>query len=59
MLKYAPQIVYMVLASLGIVLAVERHGTPKTGKNNAWSDLLSAAILAAVLLCGGFFSAVR
>ena len=57
--KYLPQIVYLMLVTLGLGVSLVKHGLPKTGKNNVFVDVLSSAILTLILMWGGFFSTLR
>lgn len=53
-----PQIVVIVLVSVGLLEAARDHGKPKEGvwaKDNFWLSLLSAAILVSLLYFGGFW----
>ena len=50
-----PQLVYLAMSLMGMGLAMARHGQPKTGKNNFWSDIFITAIIFYILYSGGFF----
>lgn len=50
-----PQVVWLVLAGLGIGIGLAQHGTPKTGRHNIVVDVLSVGIGLLLLYCGGFF----
>jgi hypothetical protein len=50
-----PQIIYLILTFLGLVLSVIRHETPKEGTHNVWADITATAIVFGILYWGGFF----
>jgi LPXTG-motif cell wall-anchored protein len=50
-----PQILWIVLAALGVGIAIANHGKPKTGRENAWSTIIATALAWALLSAGGFF----
>lgn len=50
------QIIYLVLICMALGMSLVNHGKPKTGTNNFWISLLSAAIQIGLLYGGGFFS---
>jgi len=51
-----PQILIIVLYSIGLLLVANNHGKEKTGKYSIWSRLTSTAITFALLIWGGFFA---
>lgn len=51
-----PQYTYLVLSLIGIGICIAEHGTPKTGRNNAFSSLIAGCIVYFLLIQGGFFS---
>ena len=51
---HAPQIIYLCLLLLGLVVAVAKHGEDK-GKYHAGWTLVGEAILLWILYWGGFF----
>jgi len=51
-----PQIIFLLLTALGLGIALEQHGKPKTGNNNVFINLISSAITFWILWAGGFFS---
>lgn len=53
---HAPQIILIVLMSLSLWRGIDRHGTTTAEQNNAWINLVSVALLVAVLWWGGFWS---
>lgn len=53
---YWPQIVWSVLALLGLGVALARHGQQRTDKHNFWSQLAACVLGAWLLWSGGFFS---
>ena len=50
------QMILIALYAMSLGLSLERHGKQRTGKENFWITLLSAAIIFALLIWGGFFS---
>jgi hypothetical protein len=50
---HAPQITWIVLAIIGLLLQVASHG--ETIKANFWVGLAARAISAGILIWGGFF----
>ena len=51
-----PQAIYIALTLIGLGVAFQQHGSPKTGQHNAWATLLASAIIISLLYWGGFFS---
>ena len=51
-----PQITWLVLVAIGLLLHANKHGQPRTGEYCFWSHLVGVAISIAILYCGGFFS---
>ena len=51
----APQIIYIVLVLINLVMFGYRHGKPKTGNHNIWVDLIAITLVIALLYWGGFF----
>lgn len=51
----APQIIYIVLAFISLYVSAEHHGESK-GNYNFWGSLIGSAIVAAILIWGGFFN---
>ncbi len=49
------QIVMIVWLSWIVLIGLIDHGKPKTGKNNFFISLLSAAFMAVILYTGGFW----
>ena len=49
------QIVYLCWMMLGVGIGIAEHGKPKTGRNNAWISIISAALQIALLAGAGFF----
>lgn len=52
-----PQIIVIVLWALGLGYTISKHGDPKIGKHDFWSDLFCIAVYSALLWWGGFWSA--
>lgn len=50
-----PQIVYVLLSGLALVIALEDHGKPRTGRHNAGPVFAATLIAWALLWAGGFF----
>ena len=50
-----PQIIMIVLLSIGLLLSAKDHGRPRTGSNSFWSNLISVGVAMGLLLWGGFF----
>lgn len=53
---HAPQIIIIVLQALGLGIALQQHGQPKTGKHNFGTMLVATCINFGLLYWGGFFS---
>jgi len=51
-----PQIIMIVLLAVGIGIDLQRHGEEKKGRHSAWTTFIGAAITAAILWWGGFWS---
>ena len=51
-----PQVIWLVLAAVMLVVALAVHGKPKEGEHSFYRTLLLVAINVALLLWGGFFS---
>lgn len=51
-----PQITYLNLLLIGLGITISKHGQPETGKHNAFSKLISVAIILTLLYFGGFFN---
>ena len=51
-----PQILYLVLTIVGLVLSGVDHGKTKNKKENFWVSLVSTTILCGILYWGGFFN---
>lgn len=49
----APQIIYIVLLSMGLMLSLIKHGEEHT--INFWTTLISTGIIVTLLITGGFF----
>lgn len=50
-----PQIIFLVLLGLQILLTAHMHGQPRDGKHNIFVRLIDAGILIWILIAGGFF----
>jgi len=51
----APQIIMVVMLSLGFVAHCFLHGKPRTDKYHCGIQLLSTALTVGLLIWGGFF----
>ena len=51
-----PQITYLVLVFIGMLLAAHEHGKPKTGNHNFWTQVTASSIGWTLLYFGGFFT---
>jgi len=49
-----PQIIYIVLSAIGLLLAAYYHGKPRDNYN-FWTVLVSSFIAYGLLIWGGFF----
>jgi hypothetical protein len=49
-----PQIIFLVLTGIGLLITANEHGKARK-PTNFWSSLLSTAIIFALLIWGGFF----
>jgi hypothetical protein len=54
-----PQVIWIVLAVLGLGIHMARSGEPLRGRYSAWMQIISIAIGATILWCGGFFHPVH
>jgi hypothetical protein len=52
----APQIIYICLILLNLVLFGYRHGKEKTGKYNMFVDLIALILMTGLVYWGGFFN---
>ena len=50
-----PQIIYLCLVFVGLLVASNQHGKPKEGKHSVWISLIATSITMACLYYGGFF----
>lgn len=50
-----PQIIYMILLVINLVLIGKNHNKPKEGKYNMWTSLLALACGVLLIWWGGFF----
>jgi len=51
----APQIIYLTLVGVGLLLSAYLHGKPKRGTENVFVTLVGQAMMVALLWWGGFF----
>lgn len=52
----APQIIYIIIVIIGLMIASYNHGKPKTGKYNLWDNIIAIALHIGLLYWGGFFN---
>lgn len=52
---HAPQLIYLLLVGISLGVDIAKHGTPRTGKHDAWSGLIAMVAMLALLYWGGFF----
>jgi hypothetical protein len=52
-----PQIIVLLIFGADFGLHTVRHGQVKEGKYNFWVSMIGDAVLASLLIAGGFFKA--
>lgn len=52
---HAPQLIYILLTIIGLVVAIQRDGKPRTGSYNLMPDLICSLLTFLLLYWGGFF----
>lgn len=52
----APQIITIVLLTMGLTIELCHHGQRRSGKHNFWYGLIGCVIASVILWWGGFFS---
>jgi len=52
----APQIIYLVLVGIQLLMTAHKHGEMKMDKHNIWTTILNAIFASLLLYWGGFFS---
>lgn len=50
-----PQILYLLLVSMGLGIVLSQHGEPKEGEYNFYVTLTVAVVESLILYWGGFF----
>ncbi len=55
-MKYLPQIIYILLLLISLVIIGLRDGKEKTGEYNMIEDLIAVAIQVGLMIWGGFFN---
>ena len=50
-----PQIIWIILATVGLTHDLMKHGERKTGTHSFWSGSFAIALMAGLLYWGGFF----
>lgn len=58
MIFHWPQLVWITLALVGVGIAIEQHGKPRTGKHNMWSSIVAFILAWFTLYFGGFFAGI-
>jgi len=51
----APQIIYIVLLGIALLLSANKHGQLKKGTWSFWTELVSTFLHLGLLYWGGFF----
>ncbi len=51
----APQIIYLVLVGINLLLSAYLHGKPRRETENVFVTLVAQAVMVALLWWGGFF----
>ncbi len=51
-----PQFLILGGAVVNVALACAAHGTPRSGRWNAWHNVIAVGALLGVLIAGGFFA---
>ena len=52
---HIPQIIYITLAAISLLIASHDHGKPRT-PTNFWVSLIGLGVVFTLLIIGGFFS---
>jgi len=50
-----PQLLYIILAVIGLLITAANHGYPKKGKDDIWTATIATILVFLLLLWGGFF----
>ena len=50
-----PQIIYICITAVGLLIEANKHGKPKDGEHSFWLTLISVIIGYSILIWGGFF----
>lgn len=50
-----PQVVFLAMTLVGLGIALQRHGQPRTGTESIWGSLIGQAIVLGLMYWGGFF----
>ena len=53
-----PQIIYLLIIFIGLLIASNEHGKDKKGKHNFWTTLIAASLVLYLLYWGGFFDVI-
>lgn len=51
-----PQIIIIALYAMSLGIAWSKHGSPKSGTENAWTSVIALIINMSILYWGGFFN---
>lgn len=51
-----PQIIYICITALGLLVAANKHGKPKEGNESFWITFTAVIIGYSLLIWGGFFA---
>jgi hypothetical protein len=51
----APQIIYLSVLLISLLISANQHGKPKEGNYNFWTNLLAYTIGFIIVAAGGFF----
>jgi hypothetical protein len=54
-----PALIYLVIAAIGLGIAVEQHGKPRKGVHSFWGHLTALSIALGLLYWGGFFGSAK
>lgn len=51
-----PQIIFIALSIVSLLLSANMHGKERTGKHNFWVTFIRVVIMYSILYWGGFFN---
>ena len=52
----APQVIILALFFIDLLIESNRHGLPKEGEHNIWTDIGAKTLFILLLWWGGFFT---